>query len=234
MDEPLPLSLPEEFLLLSHLDTGKVSHEHATSHGCAAAELGELLIRDKIGIWHHERRFFGLTVQLGSGKIDVRDSGSTGLRWAEDVLNALVRQQAARSKPVSVPSWVRRRSSEALHRHRSGLIARGLMLHAPTSRWKPDRYFPHRPAREALLAELHAAITGRRPHDGRTYVLSELATANGLGEELRGGLSAWSVFKARREGIFNPSFVQATSALTSAIPRPSGGGDGGGDGDGGE
>ncbi|RKT84274.1 Golgi phosphoprotein 3 (GPP34) [Saccharopolyspora antimicrobica] len=229
---PLPLSLPEEFVLLSQRETGEVRYEPATSFGCAAAELGELLLRGKIRIWHKERRLFGRAVLIGSGKIELVDSGSTGLVWAEEVLNGLVRRQAAKSKPVTVTSWARHRSSDALNQHRSALLARGLLAHAPPeSRRKPDRYFPHPGAREALLAELHASIAGHRPFDGRTFVLTQLANADGLSSEMRRGLSVRTVLKTKQFGDVPPSLLRATSALTSAIPSPST--SGGGDGDGG-
>ncbi|WP_406404220.1 GPP34 family phosphoprotein [Streptomyces sp. NBC_00879] len=44
MSGPAPwyLSLPEEFVLLSHLESGTVHDAAQTAFGCAAAELGEL------------------------------------------------------------------------------------------------------------------------------------------------------------------------------------------------
>ncbi|MGA5134779.1 hypothetical protein ACPCTO_33825 [Streptomyces olivoreticuli] len=54
-----PLSLPEEFALLSLADTGKTIDSGQATGGCAVAELGELALRGKLLLRQRVHKVFG-------------------------------------------------------------------------------------------------------------------------------------------------------------------------------
>lgn len=234
MNPPRTLSLPEEFLLLSQRQDGEPRHEVATAYGCAAAEIGELVLRGAIRVRHKEVRIFGSAMFIGSGKVELLDSASTGVPWAEQVRTGLAQRRAARAKPIALSSWVRHRGSEALIQHRSALLARSLLSQAPpTTRRGPDRFLPHPVAREALLTEMRAILTGQHPADEHSFLLYQLSTGDLLDREVWQGINRWTHRGVNPFAALSKDLFHAGTAIKAAIPSSSGSG-GGGDGDGGE
>ncbi|MFE6775360.1 GPP34 family phosphoprotein [Streptomyces sp. NPDC057702] len=173
-----PLTLPEEFVLLSQLDTGHVRDVAQTAVGCAAAELGELALRRHLLVRANKSRKFGFEVYSYSarrpGEISLLSTEPIGIGWA-DALLAELHQSAAGDQPLKLPRWLRHRGHAALALHRAALADRGLLRHEPRTLWRRERHHTDRETRNALLAEVRAAHQERVPLDARLMFLCDLA-----------------------------------------------------------
>ncbi|WP_051791554.1 GPP34 family phosphoprotein [Amycolatopsis jejuensis] len=98
---PEPLTLPEEFALLSLSSSGKVIDAGQAEVGCAVAELAELALRGRLVVEARKSRVLGLDVHhLRNTTITVLDPTPTGLPWADSALSAL-------ATPTAPHKWVR-------------------------------------------------------------------------------------------------------------------------------
>ncbi|EST18953.1 GPP34 family phosphoprotein [Streptomyces roseochromogenus] len=85
-----PLTLPEEFTLLSLAETGKVIDSDQAGVGCAVAELGELALRGKLAVRTRKSTVFGLDAYRPyRAEIELVNADSTGLAWADELLAEL-------------------------------------------------------------------------------------------------------------------------------------------------
>ncbi|QHC23302.1 hypothetical protein [Streptomyces sp. GS7] len=103
-----PLTLPEEFALLSLAETGKVIDSGQAEVGCAVVELGELALRGKLVIRTRQSTVFGLDVYHPyRAEIELVDTGSTSLAWADELLAELAHAgEAGGALPSGVPAPV--------------------------------------------------------------------------------------------------------------------------------
>jgi hypothetical protein len=169
-----PLSLPEDFVLLMLTDSGKVRDSRQARYGCAAAELGELALRGKLLV-QRPRNFtaFGLRGYAGIPRIQVLDTGRTGLPWADDVLAELQRRSVSEPRGVSLVPWLGQRR-DAFPLHRAALVERGLVRHKPNRHsglfrvFGREQFYPDPMAHQALIDTVRAAIGGQRPIDEPT------------------------------------------------------------------
>jgi hypothetical protein len=186
------LSLPEEFVLVSHLASGKVHGSPQAVIGCAAAELGELALRRHLAVRSRKTKALGFDVyRLHGVEIELLGAGpthSTGLAWADELL-AELRQYPSASEHgrVRLNSWFRRRH-QAFSLHRARLVRRGALLPRPGGgifRSKTgQRHYPDHPLRDALIAEVRATSSGQRRLDAHMLFLSDLMEAVGLSRDL--------------------------------------------------
>ncbi|MGP4021646.1 GOLPH3/VPS74 family protein, partial [Saccharopolyspora sp. 5N708] len=163
-----PLTLPDEFVLLLHRDNGSHYVSANPNTATAAAEIGELALRDRI--------------DLDGTAVRLVDSGWSGLPWMDRLLAELQRWSGHEDRPVELSWWLPCRTGAFLA-HRSVLVEQGLLRH---ERRKflgvlpDDRYHPDPPTREALLAGLREAACGARPVDARLALLAALVHHSGL------------------------------------------------------
>jgi hypothetical protein len=222
------LSLPEEFVLLSHLPSGKVHGTARAAIGCAAAELGELALRRRLLIRTRKWRRFGFDVYRAHGiEIELLDTGPTGLVWADELLSQLQQRcSASGNGRFKLRRWFRHRD-RAFSLHRDALAARGLLV--PKSGWntglfgaKP-RHHPHPQLRDALIAEIRAANGEHSRIDERMLFLRDIVETVGLGKELGAPMSTRAKLdRARGAGAveFLPEDLRDTSAaLVVPVPR---------------
>ncbi|MDA3628142.1 GPP34 family phosphoprotein [Saccharopolyspora sp. WRP15-2] len=175
MNAPRPLTLPEEFVLLAHQPSGTVQSVLRADAGCAAAELGDLALRGKLRIRTNKFEFLGIRVYRGTNAVELLDVSPTGLGWADALLDELARLSATR--PVPVREWRQTRGVEAFDRHRAALVERGLLHHEPSDIPAQDRYLPHNPTRDALIAEIETAIGSHAPIGAHMLFRFDLANA---------------------------------------------------------
>lgn len=174
------MSLPEEFLLLCHLPSGKVPRPEAAAAGCAAAELGELALRRRVrAVARRKTRVFGFDGYVLPGRIQVLDHRPTGVGWADGLLAELGRSGGAAGQ-VKATRWVRRRRKDALALHREKLLERGALR----SRGRMRRPCPDEAARDALIDRLRAVSGGRAPMDEHALLLLDLLDGAGMWKHL--------------------------------------------------
>jgi len=174
------LSLPEEFVLLSHWGSGRVHDSAQTAFGCAAAELGELALRRKLLVRPHKSRKFGFEVYRHKGEIHLLETDRadrTGLAWADELLAGLETRSAHEPRPITVQRWLRQRHREAFALHREALTGRGVLRRERGRFLGKDRYYPDPAVRNALINEVSAAHTGRIPLDEHLLFLCDLLEA---------------------------------------------------------
>ncbi|RRO13702.1 GPP34 family phosphoprotein [Saccharopolyspora rhizosphaerae] len=158
------LSLPEEFVLLLHKSHGSY---HATSDHTGAAELGELVLTDRVG--------------LDGKKVTVLDAEPSGVGWIDEAVALLTRKAGAKNKPVHATTFIQHRSS-ARKQHAEALVERGLM-HRERKKFlffKYDLLTPDSGARDALIARIRAAARDEVVLDERLALLAALVHATGL------------------------------------------------------
>ncbi|MFF5717518.1 GPP34 family phosphoprotein [Streptomyces buecherae] len=184
---PQPLTLPEEFVLLSHLESGRVLDAEQTAIACAAAELGELALRRKLLVRARKTRKFGVEIYSyspsKSGEITLLGTEPTGIGWA-DTLLAELHQAAAGDQPLNLLRWLRRRRRVALSLHRAALTDRGLLRHEPRGLLRKERYHADRDARNALVATVRAVHDERIPLDAHLLFLCDLVRKAELMDDL--------------------------------------------------
>lgn len=223
------LSLPEEFVLLSHLTSGKMHGSTRAVIGCAAAELGELALRRRLLVRSRKSTVFGVEVHLvhGGGSIELLDTTATGLQWADEVLAELRRSQESEQGHVSIHRWFRRRH-QAFSLHRTALTERGVLRHKTGGQpWHPrflarERRFPDPAIHNALTMEVRAVAAGHVRFDPHALFLSDLIDTVGLSKPL--GIS-WTLSQRmdRNRGAEAvecvPEILRDTSAaLTAQVP----------------
>ncbi|MFC4497084.1 GPP34 family phosphoprotein [Streptomyces ovatisporus] len=219
--QPQLLSLPEEFVLLSHLPSGKIHGPRRAAVGCAAAELGELAVRRKILVRPWNSTVLGLRAQLTHrASIELLDTTATGLPWADEVLAGLSRSPVSEEGRVNVQQWLRRRR-EAFRAHRRVLTDRGV-LRRRSRCLTGERCLPDQAVRDALITDIRAIGSGHRDVDAHGLFLCDLIRAVGLHRTLRipTGLRTTPY---RRRGAGSAESVpedlrHASSALTALIP----------------
>jgi len=222
------LSLPEEFVLLSHLANGKVHGSVRAVIGCAAAELGELALRRKLLVHSRKSKWFGFDAYRMHGvQIELLDAGPTGLVWA-DALLAELHQHCSASKHgrARLHRWFGHRP-QAFSLHRDALAKRGILLPqpgGPTGLFRTrQRHYPHHVLRDALIAEVRAASDEQSRIDEHMLFLSDLVETVGLGKELGARMSVRrKLDRSRGVGAveFLPEDLRDTSsALIAAVPR---------------
>lgn len=222
------LSLPEEFVLLSHLANGKVHGSTRAVIGCAAAELGELALRRKLLIRTRKWQKAGFEVyRLHGAEIELLDTGRTGrtgLVWADALLAELRQQRAASGHGrIRLHRWFRHRH-QAFSLHRDALAGRGALLPEPGGRTgllrARQRLHPHHVLRDGLIAEIRAAGDERRRIGEHTMFLCDLVETVGLSRELGASMSMrWKLDRGRGAGAveFVPEDLRDTSSVLAAL-----------------
>ncbi|GGK78361.1 hypothetical protein Sme01_23010 [Sphaerisporangium melleum] len=232
------MSLPEEFLLLSHGRHGNV-HDHDRSVvGCAAAELGELALRRRLRLAPHWMiNFWGITCFFTTAEIHVLDLTPTGIGWADDLLTELGRLSAPEGHPASDPTrtaspsrpillqrWLRLRGDRAFLLHREAMIERGLLFYSPGFRPEhEERHYPDAALRTMLIDWLRAVNSAEVPADEQSLLLRDLVDGAGLNKELGLNRSIRQLRdQIRRTGTVAavPKDMENTSdLLTLSFPR---------------
>ncbi|AXK34747.1 hypothetical protein DVA86_20920 [Streptomyces armeniacus] len=219
---PQRLSLPEEFVLLSHLPDGRVHGKARAVIGAAAAELGELALRGRLAVRAKKTKVFGFEgYQMHGVDIELLDTTLTGLAWADALLAELGEQCAASGgSRVRLNRWFRRHHG-AFALHRDALAARGLLRPGGraglfTSRL---RHHPDPGLREALVADVGAARSGQAPLDAHMLFLVDLTETVRLREAM--GIrhnTRWLLDRARGIGTAAavPEEMRDTSAALAA------------------
>jgi hypothetical protein len=181
-----PLTLPEEFALLSLADTGKVIDSGQAKVGCAVAELGELALRGKLLIRPHERKVFGPVVQFLQ-LVELIDAAPIGLTWADELLAELAHETGA----LALSRSLRHRRRDAFRWHRDALVARGLVRHVPSrGLLRRERYLPDPTVRNGLIDEVRLAAEilrvrgGGRRLDAHAMFLSDMVIRGELDKDL--------------------------------------------------
>ncbi|MDJ1133908.1 GPP34 family phosphoprotein [Streptomyces iconiensis] len=237
MSAPPPqVTLPEAFVLLSHLDSGEVHDLSQTAAGCAAAELGELALRRRLRVVpRKKRRVLGFEVYSEPGEIRLLDTAPTGLDWADRLLEKLELHAAPDGGAIRVHEWLQLRSREGVFLHRDVLSERGVLRHVPGGRVTRQRHYPDAALRDALLSRLRAVNSGLIPLDEHTLLLLDLLERAELDLKLTLSMRQ-RLDRARGVGAVAalPEDMRDTSTvLRMSVPSRSRGGDGGG-GDGGD
>ncbi|MCI2418949.1 GPP34 family phosphoprotein [Saccharopolyspora sp. K220] len=205
-----PLTLPDEFALLLHKDNGSCYVGANPNTATAAAEIGELALRDRI--------------ELDGTAVRLVDAGWSGLPWMDRLLAEFQQWSGRDNRPIELAWWLPCRTGAFLT-HRSVLVEQGLLRH---ERRKflgvlpDDRYHPDPTTRAALLAELREVAGDARQVDARLALLAALVHHSGLVYLLefdraqRGGLKAI----AEREDLGDAvgTAVAAMLAAITAIP----------------
>ncbi|GAA0507637.1 hypothetical protein GCM10011581_20590 [Saccharopolyspora subtropica] len=207
---PNPLSLPDEIALLMHKDNGTYYVSANPNTAAAAAEIGELALRDRVEVR-------GTAVRL-------LDAGWSGLPWMDRLLAELQQRAGPDNQPVDLTWWLPGRTS-AFQVHRQVLVEQGLLRreHRKFLGVLPDdRYYPDRATRDQLVAELRELAAGTRPVDGRLALLSALTVRSGLAYmlDLNRAERAELRTTAEREDLGEAvgAAVAATLAAITAVP----------------
>ncbi|WP_220270237.1 GPP34 family phosphoprotein, partial [Marinitenerispora sediminis] len=204
---PPVLSLPEEFLLLSHPSTGTARDSIRGAAACAAAELGELAIRRRLRVIPTmKRKVFGFDVYFGTGRIHLLNTSPTGLAWGDALLAELEHHVTSNRRPIGVHKWYRLRGNEALLLHRAALIERFVLMHD----FSGELLYPDPALRDGLISQLQAVSSGLAPMDEHMLLLSDLVSSAGLDDAL--GLR-WSL----RQRLDHARGVGAVAALPQDI-----------------
>ncbi|MGP3985833.1 GPP34 family phosphoprotein [Streptomyces sp. 3N207] len=218
---PHPLSLPEEFVLLSHLPSGKVHGSTRAAIGCAAAELGELTLRRKIRVRPWKTTVLGVKADVTHrAGIELLDTTAVGLPWADEVLAELSRFPVSREGRISIQRWFRGRH-QAFPLHTAALTERGVLRQRPRF-LAGKRSSPDHAVRDALITELRAIGSGHRHVDAHGLFLCDLICAVGLRKTLRIPMGLRSKpYRSRGAGSAESvpeDLRHASTALTALIP----------------
>jgi hypothetical protein len=186
-----PLSLPEEWVLLSLKDSGKTRDSGLAVTGCAAAELGELALRRKLLVSARKFSIFGLHgYRPYPAEIQLLDTSPTGVPWADELLADLERHRASGQGHLFLLPWLRQRRRQAFTLHRNALAERSVLRHtagarfAPFRIFKPERYCPDPGVRNALITQMRAVGSGQSRLDERALFLSDLVESSELYKDL--------------------------------------------------
>jgi hypothetical protein len=186
-----PLSLPEEWVLLSLKESGKTRDPGCAVVGCAAAELGELALRQKLLVRSRKFNTFGFHgYRPYPAEIQLLDTSRTGLPWADELLADLELRRASGQGRLPLKPWLRQRRRQAFTLHRNALAERGALRHTPGARFvpfrifKPERHYPDPAVRNALITEMRAVGSGQSRLDERALFLSDLVGSSELYKDL--------------------------------------------------
>jgi hypothetical protein len=186
-----PLSLPEEWVLLSLKESGKTRDSGCAAGGCAAAELGELALRRKLLVRSRKFKLLGFNgYRPYPAEIQLLDTSRTGLPWADELLADLEGSRASWQGRLPLTSWLRQRRRQAFTLHRNALAEQGVLRHTPGARFvpfrifKPERHYPDPAVRNALITEMRAAGSGQSQLDERALFLSDLLGSSELYKDL--------------------------------------------------
>ncbi|OIJ86101.1 hypothetical protein BIV25_42160 [Streptomyces sp. MUSC 14] len=185
-----PLTLPEEFALLSLADTGKTIDSDQARAGCNVAEVGELALRGKLLLRHRRNTTFYVNgLRWNADVIEVVDRTPVGLAWADELLAVLAKEPEAAAERKLLLRRYRRRN--AFHWHRDALVAQGLVRHVPRrGLFRRARYIPDPTVRNRLIEEVRLATEilrdtgGGRRLDVHTKFLSDMVIRGELAKDL--------------------------------------------------
>ncbi|RCG26727.1 hypothetical protein DTL70_06660 [Streptomyces diacarni] len=219
---PQPLSLPEEFALLSHLPSGKVHGKLRAVAGCAAAELGELALRRRVLVRPRETTVLGVRAQITHrAGLELLDISPTGLPWADEVLAELSRFPVSREGWINIRQWLRERRRHAFGVHTAVLMERGV-LRQRSGVLGGKRCVPDEGVRGAVVAQLRAIGSGQRAVDAHGLFLCDLIRAVGLHRTLRVPMGLRTTpYRSRGAGSAEsvPEELRcASSALVALVP----------------
>lgn len=204
-EEPPPVTLPDEFVLLLHRADG--GHRAGQADLLTSvAELGELALRDRVEV-------------AARTKLTVLDPRATGIGWADELLGRLVRKAGPKNKPVELTGVLPHRIGR-FREHRALLAEQGVLRHRRRRLLgfiPDDLYFPVEPVRAALVAEVRDAARLRRPLDGRLAVLCALVRAAGLGPALGCDADELAVLESVWRGDGLGEAVRRPLAAVSAV-----------------
>jgi hypothetical protein len=185
-----PLTLPEEFALLSLADTGKTIDPGQAKGGCAVAELGELALRGELLLRQRVHTVFGWNaIRRITHVIELVDPTPAGLAWADELLAELANEPEAVSPAKLL--WRRHRRRKAFHRHRDALVAHGPVRYVPSrGLFRRARYLPDPTVRFGPQFAVQQAVQEHHVHVpttvlGNPQVLGQLAADHHVGQELR-------------------------------------------------
>lgn len=220
------IALPGEVALLLHKPNGSYYATANPNIAVAAAEIGELALRNRISI---ERKH-----------LLVLDPSPSGLPWFDELVAELRRKSGPKEKPVNLANWLSRRT-RAFKTHQALLAECGLLVRT-TNKFLGfipyDRHFVHEPTHGSLLNELAQVARAQRPVDNRLALITAVVHAGGLDRALGFGRDERRMMKsiARGEslgGAVEAAVAAASAAITVAAAGAAaagGGGDGGGGG----
>ena len=185
-----PLTLPEEFALLSLSDTGKMIDSDQARVGCDVAEVGELALRGKLLLRHRAHMVYTWnSISRSTHVIELVDPAPVGLAWADELLAELANEPEAVSLLKLLLRRYRRRN--AFHRHRDALVAHGLVRYVPSrGLFRRARYLPDPTMRNRLIDEVRLATEilqdtgGGRRLDVHTKFLSDMVIRSELAKDL--------------------------------------------------
>jgi hypothetical protein len=219
---PRPLSLPEEFVLLSYRDSGTLHDSAQAAVGCAAAELGELALRRKLLVRSRKTKILGFDVyRLHGAEIQLLDTSRTDVPWIDELLAELERRAGAEHGRVRLNRWLRQHR-EAFTLHRGALAERRALHHKPGGYPGPFRilgrehYYPDNAVRDALIAEVRAATSGQSRFDEHTLFLHDLVEATELSKSL-GVTSSLRQRLDRGRGVGAVEFLPEDLRDTSSV-----------------
>lgn len=167
-------------------------------------------------------RAFGFEIYRGNGKIQLLDTGLTGIGWADDVLTELESRSG-------LHGWLRRRRRTALEVHRNALTERSLLRREPGRLLTRQRHYPDTPARNQLIAELRAVYDEQSPLDEHLLFLCDLVDGAELRKDLGLKLSWRRRDRARSAGAvasFPEDLRDTSTLLGAAVPSKADGGAG--------
>ena len=196
------LSLPEQFVLLLYKDNGSY---RATADHTGAAELGELVLRER--------------VEFEGKKLRLLDVSSTGTPWIDEATEWLTAKSGPKNKPVDAPRFIQSRRA-ARKAHVAALVGRGVFREEKRTflGFIPgDKHYPDGGTQQRLLDELHQVARQERELDDRMALLAALVHATGLSGSLGFDRAERKRLKEISKGENLGEAVQAVIASTTAV-----------------
>lgn len=240
------LSLPEELLLLVHGESGMLCEIEQAELCCAAAELGELALLERVEIVSQgrKRRLLGFDVYSMRGTVRVLDSAPAGPHWADTVLAGLW-GLSPEGQRLELGHWLRHRGEEApLDTHRHELVGRGLLYYQSLGSSRPrEQYFPEPSAHRAVVHRVRSALAEETALDAPTLLLMDLVQEGGLFPRLGLRMTGRQRLRYARgvgavaavpEALRDASVLLSSAVRSQLHSQRSGTGGGGGGGDGGD
>lgn len=198
------LTLPGAFALLLHKPSGRRSRNSMAPPIIAAAEAGELALRER--------------VSLENKKIHLVDATPVGVPWLDEVLAKIEAKTRHGSKPYGIFRWLFMRNSRIVRKHRDLLIEKQVLTPERTTLLgiPLTRYVPDEATRDGVIAELRRAAQGGDVDD-RTAVLCGLVHASNAAPSLGFNKEERATLKeiSKREGL-GQTVQQIVAVLTAA------------------
>lgn len=203
----ISLTLPGAFVLLMQKPNGSKYHNSMAPPVVAAAELGELALRERVA--------------LEDKKIHLRDTSPSGTEWVDHVLAELDKKTNHGNKPLGVHRWVSLRGNSILRKHRDVLVGRELLDHEQDSVLgvPRNRYVPHAATRDGILDEMHRATREERCDD-RLALLCSLVHASTAASSLGFDRQERAKLEEISKGEALAKSVQQTVAVLTAVALP--------------